>query len=86
MNSEQAEALKVWFDATVPRSTRRVGAWIEKEFDRVYNSRSGLIAMLHRLWLEYRKPKVVSRNLPAKQVNRMLGFLPEPRHRTGALT
>ena len=45
-----------------------VGAWIEHEFEVVYESRSGLIALLHRLELEHRKPEAVSRKLdPAKQ-------------------
>lgn len=63
MNFEQTEALKAWVNATLPRSTREVGAWIEKEFGLVYESRSGLIALLHRLGLEYRKPEVVPRHL-----------------------
>src|ERR1035437_10636107 len=37
--------------AALPRSTRQIGAWIEKEFGLVYESRSGLIALLHRLGL-----------------------------------
>jgi transposase len=63
MNAEQAEALKAWANATLPRSTRHVGAWIAKEFGLVYESRSGLIALLHRLGLEYRKPELISRRL-----------------------
>jgi transposase len=63
MNAEQAEALKAWVNATLPRSTRHVGAWIAEEFGLVYESRSGLIALLHRLGLEYRKPEVISRRL-----------------------
>ncbi len=63
MSFEQTEALKVWVAATLPRSTRQVGAWIEKEFGLAYESRSGLIALLHRLGLEYHKPEVISRNL-----------------------
>jgi transposase len=63
MNAEQGEALKAWANATLPRSTRHVGAWIAKEFGLVYESRSGLIALLHRLGLEYRKPEVISRRL-----------------------
>ena len=63
MNDEQAEALKAWVNATLPRSTRHVGGWIFKEFGLVYESRSGLIALLHRLGLEYRKPEVISRKL-----------------------
>ena len=63
MSFEQTEALKAWVNATLPRSARQVGAWIEKEFALVYESRSGLIAQLHRLGLEYRKPEVIPRKL-----------------------
>ena len=62
LSAEQAAALKAWVTATLPRSTRRVGAWIEKQFGLVYESRSGLIALLHRLSLEYHKPEVIPRN------------------------
>ena len=66
MTAEQADRLKAWVSSTLPRSTRRVGAWIKKEFSLVYESRSGLIALLHRLGLEYRKPEVISRKLNAE--------------------
>jgi transposase len=66
MSAEQAEALKAWVTATLPRSTRQVGAFIAKEFGLVYESRSGLIALLHRLGLEYHKPEVISRKLDEK--------------------
>src|SRR4051794_37201233 len=63
---EQQEKLKAWVGDTLP--TRMVGAWIEHEFEVVYESRSGLIALLHRLGLEHRKPQAVSRKLdPARQ-------------------
>jgi transposase len=53
---------------TLPRTTREVGAWIEKEPGTVYESRSGLIALLHLLGLEYQKPNVIPRKLDeAKQ-------------------
>src|SRR3954471_24734812 len=65
---EQQARLKAWVGDTLPRTTRMVGAWIEHEFEVVYESRSGLIALLHRLGLEHRKPQAVSRKLdPAKQ-------------------
>ena len=54
---EQQEKLKAWVGDTLPRTTREVGAWIEHEFEVVYESRSGLIALLHRLGLEHRKPQ-----------------------------
>ena len=68
----------------MPRTTCEVGAWIEHAFGVVYESRSGLIALLHRLGLEHRKPQAVSRKLdPAKQkafidaYNTLLKTLPE---------
>jgi hypothetical protein len=49
----QEEALKAFVATTLPRSTRQVGAFIAQEFGLVYESRSGLIALLHLLDLEY---------------------------------
>ena len=63
MSGEQQERLKAWVAAALPRSTRQIGAWIEKEFGVVYAGRSGLIALLHRLGLEYHKPQVIPRKL-----------------------
>jgi transposase len=63
LSAAQEDALKVFVSATLPRSTRHVGAWIEQEFGLVYESRSGLIALLHRLGLEYHKPTVIPRKL-----------------------
>src|SRR5665811_2199173 len=60
---KQEDDLKAWVAAALPRSTRQIGAWIEKEFGLVYESRSGLIALLHRLGLEYHKPSVIPRKL-----------------------
>src|SRR5215813_3761787 len=64
----QETALKAFVTASLPRSTRQIGALLEKEFGIVYESRSGLIALLHRLGLEYHKPEVIPRRLDeAKQ-------------------
>jgi transposase len=63
LNGEQQDKLKAWVGAALPRTTRQVGAWIEKEFGCVYAGRSGLIALLHRLELEYHKPTVIPRKL-----------------------
>ncbi len=63
LSGEQQDKLKAWVAAALPRTTRQVGAWIEKEFGLVYESRSGLIALLHRLGLEYHKPSVIPRKL-----------------------
>ena len=63
LSAAQEDALKVFVSTRLPRSTRQVGAWIEQEFGLVYESRSGLIALLHRLGLEYHKPNVIPRKL-----------------------
>ncbi len=63
LSVEQQERLKSWIAETLPRTTRHVGAWIEQQFGIVYQSRSGLIALLHRLGMEHRKPQAVSRKL-----------------------
>ena len=70
MSAEQCDALKAWVGTSLPRSTRQVGAWIAEEFGLVYESRSGLIALLHRLRLEYHKPEVISRKLDPKRRRR----------------
>jgi len=68
LSAEQRERLKSWIGETLPRTTRHVGAWIEREFGIVYASRSGLIALLHRLGMEHRKPQAVSQKVDeAKQ-------------------
>jgi transposase len=63
LSAAQEEAVKAFVSTTLPRSTRQVGAFIEKEFGLVYESRSGLIALLHRLGLDYHKPEVIARKL-----------------------
>jgi transposase len=68
LTDAQQERLKAWVSATLPRTTREVGAWVAQEFGIEYQGRSGLIMLLHRLGMEHRKPKEISRKLdPAKQ-------------------
>ena len=68
LSAAQQARLKTWIAETLPRTTREVGAWIEAECGITYDSRSGLIALLHRLGMEHRKPKAVSSKLdPDKQ-------------------
>jgi len=68
LSDAQQDKLKAWIAETLPRTTREVGAWIETECGITYESRSGLIALLHRLGMEHRKPKAVSSKLdPEKQ-------------------
>jgi len=67
LSMEQEEALKVFVARALPRSTRQIGAFIERQFGVVYESRAGLIALLHRLGLEYHKPEVIGRKLDAEK-------------------
>ena len=68
LSDAQQDKLRTWIAETLPRTTREVGAWIETECGVTYDSRSGLIALLHRLGMEHRKPKAVSSKLdPDKQ-------------------
>jgi transposase len=68
LTAPQQDKLKVWVSETLPRTTRAIGAWIARECGIEDQTRSGLIALLHRLGLEHRKPTAISRKLdPAKQ-------------------
>jgi transposase len=67
LSADQEKTLKDYVTQTLPRSTRAIGAFIEREFGIVYESRAGLIALLHRLGLEYHKPEVIGRKLDAEK-------------------
>jgi transposase len=68
LTEAQQHRLKAWITETLPRTTREIGAWIEQECGNDYQGRPGLIALLHRLGMEHRKPGAVSRKLdPGKQ-------------------
>jgi transposase len=72
---EQQDKLKSWIGTALPRTTSEVGAWIAAECGIEYQTRSGLIALLHRLGMEHHKPKAISRKLdPAKQAAFTKGY------------
>jgi transposase len=77
LSAAQEEALQAFVSATLPRSTRQIGAWIEHECGLVYESRSGLIALLHRLGLEYHA-KLVREWLARPGCRIKLHFIPPP--------
>jgi len=62
LSHEQEIALSDWIDAHCPRNTRKIGSWLKRTFAVNY-SRSGLIALLHRLGFDYRKPEAMPRGL-----------------------
>ena len=63
LTAAQEAQVKAWIVETLPRTTRVVGAYIRREFGVEYESRSGLIKLLHRLGLKYQKPEVIGRKL-----------------------
>ena len=63
LTADQQERLAAWVTATLPRTTREIGAWIALECGIEYEGRSGLIALLHSLGMEHRKPTAISRKL-----------------------
>src|ERR1700730_11843065 len=72
-----------FISAALPRSTHQIGACIETEFGLVYESRSGLIALLHRLGLEYHKPDVIPRKLDEEKQK---AFIESYNNRLNSLT
>lgn len=64
LTNDQAAELFDWVRTNLPRNTRVIGAWIAKTYGVDY-SHAGLIALLHRLGLDYRKPDLVARKLDA---------------------
>ena len=65
----ERERLKAWIGETPPCSTREIGGWDRAGSAGIdYQGCSGLVALLHRLGIEYRKPTAISRKLdPVKQ-------------------
>jgi transposase len=67
LTAAQQAALKAWIEAAAPRSTREIGAWIDANFGLSY-SQSGVLGLLKRLGITFRRPTVIPRKLDeAKQ-------------------
>ena len=75
LNDTQQTELKDWVSETLPRSSHEVGVYILAKFGIKYETRSGLIKLLHRLGMEHRRPQTVARKLdPARQVAFILAY------------
>jgi transposase len=79
LTAKQEDNLTAWVGAPLPRSTRQIGAFIKKEFSHVYESHSGLIALSHRLGLEYHKPDVIPRKLDKAIIDEFTTLPADPR-------
>lgn len=62
MSMEQEAALAAWVKDTLPRSSVQVAQWLSDQMELRFDSRSAVIAVLHRLGFEHRKPEAA----PAK--------------------
>lgn len=65
MSAEQEAALAAWVRETLPRTTGAVAQWMSDEMEIQFDSRSGLIKLLHRLGFEHRKPEAVPAKMDA---------------------
>ena len=74
MSAVDQDRLKAWVTAALPGSARQIGSWIEAQCGFSYESRSGLIALLHRLGLEYHKPEVIPRRLDEHKQRAFIAF------------
>jgi transposase len=68
LSGEQEDELAAWVSSTLPKTTCAVGGFIEQRFAVSFASRSGLVALLHRLGFVHRKPMPLSSKMdPHKQ-------------------
>ena len=58
LTPKQQDKLKAWIGETLPRTTRQVRAWVEREYGIDYQSRSGPIAPMHRLGMKHGQARV----------------------------
>jgi transposase len=81
----QAQELELiaWVRADFPSSTSVIGSWIRDKFD-LYYSHSGLIALLHRLDLVFRKPRPMPRKLDVDKQETFIANYEKLRNGLGA--
>jgi transposase len=72
LSEAQEVELAAWVEAEAPRSTRAIGGFIEQRFGVSFASRSGLIALLHRLGFVHRKPEALSSKMDPQQQRRFI--------------
>lgn len=67
LSREQEEELIVYVSEGLPRSSRQVATFLNQRFGVVYESRSGLVALLHRLGFVYKRPDTIGRGMKADE-------------------
>jgi len=72
LSDEQEAELTAWVTRVVPKSTRAVGGFIEQRFGVDFASRSGLVALLHRLGFVHRKPVALCSKMDPERQRRFI--------------
>jgi len=67
LSPAQEQELATYVSEGLPHSSREVGVFLWQRFGVVYESRSGLIALLHRLGFEYKKPQSFGCGMDARE-------------------
>jgi len=60
LNDEQIKSFVAWVDEVHPTTRRIAGAWLKQMFEQSY-SKAGLIALMNRVGLVFRKPVLIPR-------------------------
>jgi transposase len=63
LSAVQEQAVRAYVAQTLPPTARQIGAYIEREFGIGFDSRAGVIGLLHRLGFAYHKPQPIGRRL-----------------------
>jgi transposase len=69
----QEEELATYVCESLPRSTREMAVFLKQRFGVLYESRSGLIALLHRLGFEYKRPRTIGRGMRVDEQQAFIG-------------
>lgn len=67
LSAAQEQAVQAYVEQALPQTARQIGAYIERQFGVIFDSRSGLIAFLHRLGFAYHKPQTIGRRLSEEE-------------------
>ena len=73
LTQAQEEELTTYVFEGLPRSAREVGVFLKQRFGVVYESRSGLIGLRHRLGFEYKRPQTIGRGMRVDKPQAFIG-------------
>jgi transposase len=65
--------LAIYVSESLPRSVREMAVFLNQRFGVVYESRSGLIALLHRLGFVYKRPRTIGRGIRVDDQQAFIG-------------